>query len=425
MNRGLTWPARLISGGFALAVLLTPSALTGSERLYLALLPAFALHALARGCGVPRAGWAGIGAGAAVIAALELSGEFRRGEGVCAFLFVGAVALIGGAAWRAWARLWNALLPSGARTGGWQILQAVAFLALLSPYLLATGNVHRPKRANRETPRQHGMTAENVAVCAADGLRLRGWFIACPGSDVAVLLCHGLGANRSELLPVARFLHEEGFHVCLPDLRGHGDSGGHTVSFGRREARDVAAWAAYLAGRPEVRHILGYAFSMGGSALLHAVPDLPRIEGVVVDSTFADFGQVARAHVRTLLGALGPPLVTLAEPFFRLEVGVTTRGIRPAARVAALSPRPLLIIHGTADGLVPHSQSRALFQAAREPKALWLVEGAGHVETFACAGAEYRARVTRFLRGCVRQGGDRGTRAGTAMLQGHPIAPPL
>jgi uncharacterized protein len=66
--------------------------------------------------------------------------------------------------------------------------------------------------------------------------------------------------------------------------------------------------------------------------------------------------------------------------------------------VAHLAPRPLLIIHGTRDSVVPTADSRANFAAAGRPKELWLVERATHGATIEPGGATTSARVVRFFR---------------------------
>jgi fermentation-respiration switch protein FrsA (DUF1100 family) len=65
--------------------------------------------------------------------------------------------------------------------------------------------------------------------------------------------------------------------------------------------------------------------------------------------------------------------------------------------VARISPRAVLFIAPRDDRLIHAEQSMRLYEAAREPKELFVVEGAGHAEAWSIAGAAYEDRVLRFL----------------------------
>ena len=246
------------------------------------------------------------------------------------------------------------------------------------------------------------MPYETVAFQAADdGVALSGWFIPAPHSNATVLICHGISANKSGLLNLVPFLHNAGFNVFLFDLRGHGDSAGHTTSYGYYEARDVRGALRYLDSRPDCKRIGALAFSMGGSSLLHAIGDAPELRGAVVDSTFADLSTLADLQMDFLPKLLRRPLIAAVSAATWLEIGVPLSAVSPRQHIAAVSPRPLLLIHGLADTLIPPSQARANFAAAREPKQLWLVPGAGHCGADATDQVEYERRVTAFFRGCL------------------------
>lgn len=69
---------------------------------------------------------------------------------------------------------------------------------------------------------------------------------------------------------------------------------------------------------------------------------------------------------------------------------------------------PLLVIHGDIDALIPVEEGLALFEAAGEPKELFLVEGAGHNDVSMVAGIGYGARIRAWLDGL-----DRGRSSGS------------
>jgi fermentation-respiration switch protein FrsA (DUF1100 family) len=65
--------------------------------------------------------------------------------------------------------------------------------------------------------------------------------------------------------------------------------------------------------------------------------------------------------------------------------------------VAAISPRPLLLIHGSADKLVPVEHTHAFYAAARDPKERWLIEGAEHCGGYFADRVTYVDRVAAFF----------------------------
>ena len=289
---------------------------------------------------------------------------------------------------------------AGERSPGWlEAMAAVASLLLFVPYLFTAANVHRPKIGNAVTPHAVGLSFEPVALRAEDGVRLSGWFVPAEGDAKAtVLICHGVGANSGDMLPVARWLHDEAYHVMLFDFRGHGDSAGHVTSFGYHEALDVAAAVGYLREREDcdANKLVGYAFSMGSSALTLSLREGNPFCAVVLDSPFGRLSEMQEQQLARL-GPVRRPVSALVTLFGRMELGVTPPDIAPADYVDQLSPAPLFIIHGEADRTIPVSQARALFAGAEQPKALWIVPGADHGAAMVVAGATYREKVTAFL----------------------------
>jgi pimeloyl-ACP methyl ester carboxylesterase len=246
--------------------------------------------------------------------------------------------------------------------------------------------------------------AEAVDLVAADGVRLRGFFVeAKEPCGVRALLVHGLFRGGLELEPPASLLHELGCDVFLLELRNHGGSGKARASFGLRESRDVAAAARWLESRPDAgqHRVLVLAVSLGTIAVAHALQDLPRLDALVLDAPVADPWQTALR----MLGA--GRRVTLPQPFCWLALhatalwgGFSFAEVAPLPRWAAMPKVPVLVVAGAEDDRVPLADVRAVFAAlpAAEPtKELWVVEGAGHGDAWLAHRERYRERLAALL----------------------------
>lgn len=105
---------------------------------------------------------------------------------------------------------------------GFAAVSAYFVFALTSPSRRTVGAI--PAELPAET--------QPVTFAARDGLKLSGWFVPCENSTRAVLLLHGNGSSRRQMIARARLFHEAGFAALLYDARGHGLSEGGKVSAG-------------------------------------------------------------------------------------------------------------------------------------------------------------------------------------------------
>src|SRR6185436_19053748 len=103
------------------------------------------------------------------------------------------------------------------------------------------GRVLTPERiAPGTTPASLLIDYEEVSFHSLDGVPLAGWFVAGKRGAPTLILVHDLGQDRSHLLNIAVPLQKAGYNLFLPDLPGHGASGGQ-CSLGVLEKRDVLA----------------------------------------------------------------------------------------------------------------------------------------------------------------------------------------
>ena len=115
---------------------------------------------------------------------------------------------------------------------------------------------------------------EPVRLHTSDGLELGAWYMpGRPGGPSAVLL-HGYRSRRSESIPIAEILVNEGYSVLAVSMRAHGDSEGDYTDVGYSSRRDVEAAVAWLEQRRPGKPILVQGTSMGAAAAIYAAEDL-------------------------------------------------------------------------------------------------------------------------------------------------------
>jgi uncharacterized protein len=286
------------------------------------------------------------------------------------------------------------------------VLLVLLALALLAFAWKASGDAMHPGSPSYEWnladfPR---LQPQDVRVDSRTGAVLAARFF--PGeSRATVVVVHGYGGNQDEMLPVASTLHDAGFSVFSFDLRGCGRSTGE-VTFGAKEQDDLASVVDYLTTRDDVdaERIGAVAFSMGAATTLMTAADDTRIKAVVDDSGWSDVRHWLRPRLLDVFLHPRHRFTPLALKLVELRSGVDFDRLVPRAVVGRIAPRPLLIVHGTDDDVVPPSDSDELLAAAGAPKELWKVERAAHTDTLRPGGATSSERVVTFLRRALGAG---------------------
>jgi len=239
------------------------------------------------------------------------------------------------------------------------------------------------------------LKGSDVRLPSGSGASLRGWFVPGVAGHGAVVLMHGVRANRLSMLARARMLHSAGFSVLLCDFQAHGESTGDRITFGYVESRDARAEVRFVRQRMPAEKVGVIGMSLGGASAVLAAPPLDA-DAMVLESVYPTIHDAVSDRLHARVGPLAVVLTPLLTVQLRMRLGIGEEQLRPIDHVAALRI-PKLFIAGTADRSTTILESERLFQAAAEPKELWEVRGAGHQDLYGFAGAEYRVRVVRFL----------------------------
>src|SRR5512139_2594953 len=155
------------------------------------------------------------------------------------------------------------------------ILIGLALLVVALALVLVYANTHPPRYPLHIPPSTYRATYEDATFETSDGVTLKGWLIKPPEERPGmpgIIICHGLGANRSDFSELAAMLARRGYWVLAFDFRAHGESGGSRSSLGLHEQKDIEAALTFLTARPGVdRNRVGiFGFSLGGSSAILA-----------------------------------------------------------------------------------------------------------------------------------------------------------
>lgn len=273
-------------------------------------------------------------------------------------------------------------------------LTGAAALAALLLYLVVVG-LTTPRR-DRNIGAAAGLDCRDVRLKTADGLEIASWY--APGTrPQAVVLVHGIHANRAYLLPQARILSQAGYHVLLIDLRGHGYSEGRLLTYGYLEALDVRAAVDYLLARPGVEQVGAIGHSLGGAAVVRAAAGDERIAALIVQSSYSSLRLAVEESFEQFAFVPQWPFAPLVIALAEARTGFQIEQVDSARDLAAMSPRPVLIVHSLDDTLFPPHHAEQMYQAAPEPKEIWLLSGLPHVNAISGHEEEYAARMLAFF----------------------------
>ena len=280
---------------------------------------------------------------------------------------------------------WMRLLVAAMLT----VLFAAVATVIGVSYNQATGYLH-PERhiASGDFLRANGIQFQDIDLTTEDGVRLSAWYTP-PQNGAVILVAHGYGDKRPEDFYVLFASH--GYGVIAWDFRAHGKSEGNFSSLGYYEVLDAKAALDFALEQPDVKHIGAWGGSMGAVTMIRAAAMYPQIEALVADSPFPTLQEEMDMRVPF------PFMRFLIRWFAQWETGVNPNMVRPIDDIATISPRPVFIIQGLSDGMVPLNSGQRFYDAAGEPKQLWQEEGVPHLNMYAYHKTRYSNRTIKFF----------------------------
>jgi pimeloyl-ACP methyl ester carboxylesterase len=231
---------------------------------------------------------------------------------------------------------------------------------------------------------------EEVWVKVTNGDRVHGWFLRATERPAigTVLHCHGNGGNLSSVVWVAQEFTKRGFDTMIFDYRG----------YGRSEGRLTDEWGLYADAEAFYDHLVRdrgvkaekialYGQSLGTTAAIDLASRLP-CGALIVESGLSSASDMG----------------VVSFPWLPRQLHFLAKNRFESARKMASVKCPTLVAHGTNDPVIPVDQGRRLYESARDPKRLVIVEGGDHF-LFGSAGEKFVVGVVDFIRASVAREG--------------------
>jgi pimeloyl-ACP methyl ester carboxylesterase len=270
---------------------------------------------------------------------------------------------------------------------------AVILIAGLAASWWLGSELVRP--AQRRVPLPAGFPAQILTI-PGPGRAIAAWWVDGGERAPAVVLAHAIRADRSSMVSRARLLGRHGFSVLLIDLQAHGETPGDAITLGWREADDVRAALTWLRRDHSMRRVGVIRSSLGGAAVVLGAQPVG-FDAVVLEAVYPRVGRAIENRIRLRLGALARVLTPLLLMQIPARLHVSPSDLEPIRAIGRLGA-PVLVVAGSEDRHTTLEESRELFEAAKEPKELWVVRGASHQDVLSFDQSAYESTVVAFLK---------------------------
>ena len=245
---------------------------------------------------------------------------------------------------------------------------------------------------------------ESITITSFDGNKLFARYYHVADDAPVHVMFHGYKSSSVlDCSGASHFAQQLGHNAIVVDQRSHGQSDGNVITFGIKERRDCLAWIEYAIKRfgDEVPIML-FGLSMGAATVL-MVNDLKlpkNVKGIIADCPYSSPKEIIMKVAKEMHF---PPHVML--PFVWLAgilFGHFNLFESSAINAIKTSEIPILILHGNADELVPHSMSQRMLASGANNISLELFEGAGHGLSYIIHPEQYERAVVAFIKKCLK-----------------------
>jgi fermentation-respiration switch protein FrsA (DUF1100 family) len=254
------------------------------------------------------------------------------------------------------------------------------------------------------TPFELNLPSEEVTFDPLYGdHKVSGWYVPYTGATSTIVMCPGYRGKRADMLGLCAALWKEGHNILVFEYYGHGAVVGKPVTLGYREINDFMGAIDYARERAPQTRLGVVGFSMGGAVSIMGSARSSQVEALVCDSAFATHKSAVAYAVRRTLHLPFAIFDWMTDILLWLRAGYRFHQVEPLRDVGRISPRPLLLIQGLKDTIVDPDDAPLLYEAAGEPKELWLLPDADHCGAYFADRAVYIKKIVDFFDLHLRQ----------------------
>ena len=223
-----------------------------------------------------------------------------------------------------------------------------------------------------------GLKAQDISFQSVDGVNLHGWFVPTSGARATLLWFHGNAGNLSHRLDNIQRLLPLNLNIFIFDYRGYGKSEGEPDENGIYKDSQAAYNMVLELEGVSVNSLFLFGRSLGGICATETALNNPA-RGLILESTFTSASDMSRKIT---------PLIPL---------GWAIRSKLDAINKVTELKLPKLFLHGDRDEVVPFDLGRKLYEGASDPKSFYIIQGAGHNDTYIMGGRDYYNALDRFI----------------------------
>ena len=236
-----------------------------------------------------------------------------------------------------------------------------------------------PRLSNNALPIDYALDAQTYTFTGQQGSQLSIWWInALQPCATTVVILHGWGANKSFMLPLAKPFHKAGYNLLLIDAHNHGDSEKRGVSTMPKFAEDLASAAHWLnQNKPKAcQQTIVVGHSVGAAAVLLAAAKGLKATVFISLASFVHPELIMQRTLKKLKPV--PGLIPLISNYVQWVIGYKFDVIAPITSIKKIA-QPTLLVHGTADSVIPLSDFHLLCNATQKENIKCLeIPEAGH-----------------------------------------------